>query len=149
MFQWMSNSDSINCGLHVLSKTHFPDNSLLSSYIIVKFNWIIKDILNLYFWGLIYLWMSIRCLMTCSQGLYILEGASLKGLFPTQIKKDPYQALLTSSYAMELKRIDSWINISTYTGALYWTGLQRGVLISKLPLNNIQRENWLPWWLRW
>ena len=60
--------------------------------------------------------MSIRCLMTCSQGLYILEGASLKGLFPTQIKKDPYQALLTSSYAMELKRIDSWINISTYTG---------------------------------
>ena len=59
-------------------------------------------------------------------------------------KKDPYQALLTSSYAMELKRIDSWINISTYTGALYWTGLQRGVLISKLPLNNTQRENWLP-----
>lgn len=44
--------------------------------------------------------------MTYIQELYILEGASFKGLFPTQIKKkkkkDPYQALLTSSYTMEL-----------------------------------------------
>lgn len=55
--------------------------------------------------------------------LYILEGASFKGPFQPRLKKDPYQALLTSSYTMELKRTESWINISTYTGALYWTCL--------------------------
>ena len=43
------------------------------------------------------------------------------GYFQPDFKKDPYQAHLTSSYAMELKRIDSRINISTYTGL--YTGL--------------------------
>ena len=68
--------------IEVFTKTHFPDNSLLSSYIIVKFKWIIKRTLCLY----LKLITVFRCPMTYNQKIMHFWKASFKGLCLSQIK---------------------------------------------------------------
>ena len=69
----------------------------------------------------IYLWMRIRCPITCIRGLCIQENTYLKDfLLPGW--KDSYQALLTSSCTGKLKGIDSWISFhSQRAPALNWS----------------------------
>ena len=107
----------------MFTKTHFPDSSLLLCYIAKKFNWIIKG--HSKFVSKAYLSNLFldedQMPPDLQPGDYTYwKRRNLKDYLQTGWK-DPYQVLLTSSYTVKLKGINSWINFhSQRAPALVW-----------------------------
>ena len=89
----------------------------------------------------------MSCPVTCPQEtVHIGKDTILEAFGLTW--KDSYQALITSSCTVTLKRIDSWINIFHWKGACAWTWSVERLPTSNSPWNYCQartRRRWQRW----